>query len=197
MIIWKYEERDIPMPMIDITDHDFARLQKVALPLIDTPATAFTKVMDAFDRANTATTATTSSPIASHNLPAYHHDNLPPLTHTKLLEAIFDGKQPEKAAWDALVRLALTETKVQAGSIQGLRKISAANLFEGRKDDEGYKFLPEHGFSYQGMSAEDAVKIVFRCARGLKVNFSAEFEWRSKEDAYRPGERARLEYRAN
>lgn len=185
------------MPTIEITDHDFARLQKVAVPFIDTPATAFTKVMDAFERANTATAAPASAPIAPANLPVYHHDNLPPLTHTKLLEATFDGKQPEKVAWDALVRLALIETKQQAGSIQGMRKIAAANIVEGRKDDEGYKFLPEHGFSYQGVSAEDAVKIVFRCAKGLKVNFFAEFEWRSKDDAYRPGERARLEYRAS
>lgn len=185
------------MPTIEITDYDFARLQKVAVPFIDTPATVFTKVMDAFERANTAAAAPASVPVATANLPVYHHDNLPPLTHTKLLEAAFDGKQPEKVAWDALVRLALIETKEQAGSIQGLRKIAAANIVEGRKDDEGYKFLPEHGFSYQGVSAEDAVKIVFRCAKGLKVNFSAEFEWRSKDDAYRPGERARLEYRAS
>lgn len=185
------------MPTIEITDHDFARLQKVAVPFVDTPATAFTKVMDTFERINEAASTAPDAPVAIPNLPVYHHDNLPPLTHTKLLEATFGGTQPEKMAWDALVRLALIETKEQAGSIQGLRKIAAANIVEGRKDDEGYKFLPEQGFSYQGVSAEDAVKIVFRCAKGLKKTFLAEFEWRSKGDAYRPGERARLEYRAS
>jgi len=183
------------MPTIEITDHDFTRLQKVAVPFIDTPATAFTKVMDAFERSIASTDPAEAPVQAASNLPVYHHDNLPPLTHTKLLEARFGGVQPEKAAWDALVRLALLEVRNKVGTVQELRKIAAANVVEGRKDDEGYKFLPENGFSYQGVSAEDAVKIVFRCAKGLKVDFSAEFEWRSKEDAYRPGERARLEYR--
>lgn len=183
------------MPTIEITDHDFARLQKVAVPFIDTPATALTKVIDAFER-STASTDPAEAPIqTASNLTVYHHDNLPPLTHTKLLEARFGGVQPDRAAWDALVRLALVEVRSKADTFQDLRKMAAANVVEGRKDDEGYKFLPEHGFSYQGVSAEDAVKIVFRCAKGLKVDFSAEFEWRSKEDAYRPGERARLEYR--
>jgi hypothetical protein len=183
------------MPTIEITDHDFARLQKVAIPFIDTPATAFTKVMDAFEGNNTIVGPALALVRTECALPVYHHDNLPPLTHTKLLEARFGDVQPEKSSWDALVRLALVEVRKKVGTIQDLRKMAAANVVEGRKDDEGYKFLPEHGFSYQGVSAEDAVKIVFRCAKGLKVDFSAEFEWRSKEDAYRPGERARLEYR--
>jgi hypothetical protein len=183
------------MPTIEITEHDFARLQKVAVPFIDTPATAFTKVMDAFE-GNNAGVGPALAPVRTESaLPVYHHDNLPPLTHTKLLEARFGDDQPEKSSWDALVRLALVEVRKKVGTIQDLRKMAAAKVVEGRKDDEGYKFLPEHGFSYQGVSAEDAVKIVFRCAKGLKVDFSAEFEWRSKEDAYRPGERARLEYR--
>lgn len=184
------------MPTIEITDHDFTRLQKVAVPFIDTPATAFTKVMDAFERSMGCANSVDVPVPAASTLPVYHHDNLPPLTHTKLLEARFGGVQPEKAAWDALVRLALVEVRNKVGTIQDLRKMAAANVVEGRKDDEGYKFLPEHGFSYQGVSAEDAVKIVFRCAKGLKVDFAAEFEWRSKEDAYRRGERARLEHRA-
>lgn len=183
------------MPTIEITDHDFARLQKVAMPFIDTPATAFTKVMDAFERSTGTADQAKASEVAPSNLPVYHHDNLPPLTHTKLLDARFGGVQPERSAWDALVRLALVEVRNKVGSIQDLRKMAAANVVDGQKDDEGYKFLPAHDFSYQGVSAEDAVKIIFRCAKGLKVDFSAEFEWRSKEDAYRPGERARLEYR--
>ncbi|MFN3260759.1 MAG: T4SS efffector SepA family protein [Pikeienuella sp.] len=183
------------MPTIEITDHDFARLQKVAVPFIDTPATVFTKILDVFERSN-APAGATETPLREQSaLRVYHHDNLPPLTHTKLLEARFGDLQPERDTWDALVRLALIEVKGRVGTLQDLRRISAANVVEGRKEDEGYKFLPGHGFSYQGVSAEDAVKIVFRCAKGLKVDFAAEFEWRSKDEAYLPGERARLEYR--
>ena len=183
------------MPTIEITEHDFTRLQKFAQPFIDTPATAFTKIMDAVERGNVLTCPSDAQVKTPAAIVAYHHDNLPPLTHTKLLEAVFGDGQPDKTTWDALVRLALISVKTRVGSVQGLRKVAAANVVEGRKEDEGYKFVPDHGFSYQGLSAEDSVKIVFRCAKELKINFFAEFEWRSKEQAYRPGERARLEYR--
>jgi hypothetical protein len=183
------------MPMIEIADRDFVRLQKVAVPFIDTPATALTKVLDALERLSVENGDTRTEPVVS-TMATYHHDNLPPLIHTKLLDAEFGGKQPDKMTWDALVRLALVEAKSKTGTVQGVQKISAANLFGGRKEDEGYKYLADHGFSYQGVSAEDAVKIVFRCAKAMGLDFSAEFEWRSKEDAFRPGERARLEFRA-
>lgn len=77
------------MPTIEITDHDFARLQKVAVPFIDTPATVFTKVIDAFERTNAAASSAPAAPVAVANLPVYHYDNLPPLIHTKLLGATF------------------------------------------------------------------------------------------------------------
>ena len=183
------------MPMIEIADRDFVRLQRVAVPFIDTPATALTKVLDALESLSAEIGDNRTQPIVS-TMATYHHDNLPPLIHAKLLDAEFGGKQPDKMTWDALVRLALVEAKSKTGTVQGVQKISAANLIGGRKEDEGYKYVADHGFSYQGVSAEDAVKIVFRCAKVMGLDFSAEFEWRSKEDAFRPGERARLEFRA-
>lgn len=182
------------MPTIEITDLDFARLQKIAVPFVDTPATTFTRVMDAFERL-AATLPEVTIPEATP--PVYRHDTLPPLAHTKFLSGSFDGVQPDKMTWDAILRLALVSAMKHAGSVTELRRVSGANVVSGPKSDDGYKFVTGSGFSYQGVSAEDAAKIVFRCARSLKVDFSAEFEWRPKDEAYRPGERGRLEYRVD
>ncbi|PTX05347.1 T4SS efffector SepA family protein [Pararhodobacter aggregans] len=181
------------MPTIEITDLDFARLQKIAVPFVDTPATVFTRVMDAFE---SLAARRPSAPNQAPDVTIYFHDTLPPLAHTKFLSGAFDGVQPDKMTWDAILRLALVAAMKQVGSIAELRRVSGANVVSGQKSDDGYKFVTGNGFSYQGVSAEDAVKIVFRCARSLKVDFTAEFEWRSKDEAYRPGERGRLEYRA-
>lgn len=175
------------MPTIEITDEDFARLQKLATPFIDTPATTLSRVLDHFEADGS------SKPASPDPLyPTYTEQRLPPLTHTRILDARLGDLTPERATWDALVRLSLICTLKQVGSVRELRTASGANVAQGKKETDGYRFVPGHQFSYQGVSAEDAVQIITRCAKVLGETVLVEFEWRNKEGAYRPGERARL-----
>jgi hypothetical protein len=105
------------------------------------------------------------------------------------MAAQFNEMAPDKINWDALVRLALTQVLDQFKTLKELRRCSGANVVQGKKSDDGYKFLASHGFSYQGVSAEDAAKIVIRCASALNCGLYFEFEWRNKEGAFRPGKR--------
>jgi hypothetical protein len=182
------------MPTIEITNADFARLQKLATPFIDTPATTLERVLD-FYEANGADTASAheQSLVPSSE---YNERNIPPLTHTKLLDATFGDLTPEKMTWDSLVRLALETVLQKVGSARELYSVSGANVVEGKKEVNGYKFVPNRNFSYQGVPAEDAVKIVARCARHLGIEARIKFDWRNKEGAYRPGEQASLKLKA-
>lgn len=175
------------MPTIEITDRDFARLQKLATPFVDTPATTLSRLLDHFDAKKTQPVTHKSS------LPTHTENSLPPLTHTRILDARFGGLEPDDPSWNGLVRLALILTLDNVASVRALRIASGANVVQGRKEVDGYRFIPEHQFSYQGVSAEDAVKIITRCAKTLGQSVLIEVEWRNKEGAYRPGERARLE----
>ena len=60
-------------------------------------------------------------------------------------------------------------------------------MVQTRKADDGYKFIEKLGFSYQGVSAEDALKIVERISKFLSLQWRIEFEWRDKPDAFLPG----------
>lgn len=90
--------------------------------------------------------------------------------------------------------MALSKVFQKVQSVAELRKISAANLVAGEKSDSGYRYQSDFGFSYQGVSAEDAMKIVARCARALNAHGHVDFEWRPKEGAHKPGEAARIEF---
>jgi len=92
-----------------------------------------------------------------------------------------------------MVRLALEILFAEYGDVQMVRGASGANVVPGQKADEGYKYLPDWGFSYQGVSAEDAVEIIVRSARALNVDAWVDFVWRDKPGAFRPGERGRIE----
>ena len=175
---------------IDILDSDFPRLQALAEPFIDTPATVISKLLDEFEQRQTAKLPAGSSVKA----PSYSLQSLPPLTHTKVMGGHFNGAKPAKQTWDSYVRHALIEVLKKAGSVEELRRLSGANVREGRFEEQGYKYIPERRFSFQGVSAEDAVKIIGRCARTLNVPFEIEFVWRDNPDAHRPGERGTIKY---
>lgn len=179
------------MPDIEITQHDFARLKRVAEPLVDTAATAFTKVMDFFEYHNAGQGAVIAK-TEEAKLREFAPENKPPLVHTKLLFGSFSGKEPKKSNWDSLVRLALITTFERYVSVKELRRMSGANVVEGKKEDDGYKPIPGLPFSYQGMSAEDAAQCVERCAKAMACEAIFEFEWRQKDDAHMPGKRGRV-----
>ena len=180
------------MPSIEISETDFQRLQKIAVPLIDTSKSIMTKLLDTYEKAHGAQSGKTV-PSSQAGIERYGSGNIPPLTHTKLMAAQFDNIAPGKTSWDALVQLALTRVIDKCQSAKELHRLSGANVVDGEKRDEGYKYLSLNNFSYQGVSAEDAAKIVVRCAKALGCSASFEFEWRNKDAAYKPGQRGMVE----
>lgn len=185
------------MPTIEIPDADFRRLQQIAEPFVDSPADVCRRLLDFWFEQHKALASPTNTAQAPE-IHIYRDADLPALTkkkallHTKLLAGRFGEKRPDKQNWDAIVRLALLTVVEQHQSIDELRRLSGANVVSGAKTDEGYKPVEGYGFSYQGVSAQDAVDIVVRCARALKQPVYMEFAWRDKAAAYRPGERAAI-----
>lgn len=176
------------MPRIEISEFDFTRLQGYAEPLVDTPATALTKVLNKLE--GISSTASFAQPAHSQSAEApgvYGPTNLPPLTHTKFLSGRIGERKPEKNTWDSMVQLGLRCLFEKYGTAQNVRTKSGANLLSGSKTDEGYKFIPDLDLSYQGVSAEDAAKILIRIARDLEVALVVNFVWRDKAQAYKPG----------
>ena len=198
----------IEMETIEVFGIDSQRLQNIAEPLVGAmfktgspklrpdllkiaTAAAFTQVLDHYEVSNGATPASTTHSTKSESL-TFDASNIPNMLHTKLLKGCFDGNSPKKATWDAMVALALVSVFSSSGSVEELRRVSGANVAQGKKEADGYKHLPEQGFSYQGVSATDAVEIIRRCARAVPCNASMEFEWRPKEGALHPGKLATL-----
>lgn len=171
---------------IEITDEDFHRLQALAEPLVDTPATVVARLLDFFE---TGQKADLDSEKEEKPLPGLSFE-IPPLTHTKLLMARFNGKEPDRLTWDGLLRLALEESWKKAEDFQALKSAAGANMVDHNKSDQGYKYLPNLKLSYQGVSAEDAVKIIKRLTGYLWTECEFEFEWRNKPGACMPGKRA-------
>ncbi|SFG14476.1 T4SS efffector SepA family protein [Roseobacter denitrificans] len=183
------------MQNIEVYARDFQRLQAFATPLVDSAATAFAKVLDiaeAAEAAKDSRSSRTEVELATRMGKHFGPHEVPPLRHTKVLEGSFAGREIEKPTWDALVKASLHALWNEHGEFRAVKNCSGANIVEGVKSDEGYKFLPELNLSYQGVSSDDAIEIAIRSARSLKQSLQIDFVWRDKKGAYLPGERARI-----
>jgi hypothetical protein len=176
------------MRTIEVSEADFRRLQALAEPFVDTPATVVTRILNAYENTPTKETKLVSD-IFGINSISFSADALPPLVHSKLMEASINGSVIDKINWDGLVQASLEKAFDLTQDVRALQRITGANLRDGLKEDEGYKYIKQYGFSYQGVSADDAARIAIRSAKGLAYELRFEFEWRQKDSAHLPGER--------
>lgn len=173
-----------PTVQIEIEAADFDRLKALAEPFVDTPATVVRRLLDSYS----ASVQREMKPVPFRK----RFSEVPPLTFTKLLSARIGSRSPDKSTWDSMLVLALIIGKKELIDLDSLKRVSGANIVEGCKDEDGYKYLPSWEFSYQGVSAEDAMRIVNRICKTLGLSWEIEFEWREKDGAFLPGQRARV-----
>ena len=175
------------MPNIEIPNELFQRLQKVAVPFLDTPATVIEKLLNHYEGSDAKEDDSATSEVMH-----FSATNIPALRHTNLVSATFDGSKPEAMNWNSLVRLALSKGLSTFVNVDALRRASQARIVDGIKDDNGYRPVANLDFSFQGVSADDAARIITRLAKALKVEAQFEWEWREKDDAYAPGKFGRV-----
>ena len=176
-------------PAVDLSPTTFSRLQKHAVPLVDSIESVINRVLDAYE---TKSGTPVESPGAAEGHPTgrQFNPNTPPdLTHTKVLAIEFGGKPLARgeANWNGLLNAAIREAKARAKSPVDLKKLVIVNCVEGEKSNEGYRFLSDVGLSVQGQDANGAWKAACHVAQQLGRELKAIFIWREKEGAAFPG----------
>lgn len=200
------------MPAIEIPDSLFRRLQKLAVPLVDTTASVLEKLADHFEACqragadeqlldrifgkNAGRTVTEPETKSKGTIPEFDPDAPPDLRHTRILSARFGGRTAD--GWNELVHVAHTEALVCLGSVDSLRGATKSNFVVGRASQEqmkkGYRYVPQIDISIQNVDAEHAWSNVLRLAKHLGVPVAVDFEWMPKADAARPGEKGCLSW---
>ena len=182
------------MPQITVLDQTFERLQRNAKPLVDTSDSVINLALDALEQL--------AAPPASANGRSTQSERridprtLPNLTHAKVLDASFEGAPVAKPNWNLLLDEILRRAMKRVGTFDELRRLCPVNMVKGRKEDEGYTYLPDIDVSVQGQDANGACRTVVTAAQGLGIAIEIGFMWRHKESAAYPGERARLQITA-
>ena len=177
-------------PAVDLSPATFSRLQKHAVPLVDSIESVINRLLDAYETRSGAPVEPPGG--GAEGLPAARqfNPNTPPdLTHTKVLAIAFDGKPLARgeANWNGLLNAAVREARASAKSPADLKTLVIVNFVEGEKSNEGYRFLSDVGLSVQGQDANGAWKAACHVAQQLGRELRASFIWREKDGAAFPG----------
>ena len=118
--------------------------------------------------------------------------SVPNLRHTKLLSARVVN-ETIRSTWNGLLFNLIGQIpKEQIEKPDEARRLIIVNFVTGKKEDEGYRFVPELGISVQGQDANSSWKGASHIARELGFPVEVEFLWRMKEGAAFPGVTGRL-----
>ena len=176
---------------ITLSDVTFAKLQQLARPFIDTPESVIAVIVEEELKRRAGGAGAGRDETRNSRLDPDGHESL---THAKLLSALVDGRPLHRPKWNNLLDHMHILARKRLGSFEAVRRVSGANLRDGRYEEVGFRYLPDADFSIQGVDANLAWDHSLGLARHLNISIEAQLEWRQKPGAARPGERAMLQW---
>lgn len=120
-------------------------------------------------------------------------ETVPNLTHTKLVEALIDGKPIRNPKW-MYVTVGMIAAVKQSTGLEGeqlVRELEVgAEVF--KCEEYSYQYYHELGLSIQYVSANTAWKETARLADKYRIPVRVMFVWREKPGAQHPGKTGTL-----
>lgn len=190
------------MPAIEIPDSLYLRLQKLSVPLVDTPATVLERLITVYENHMPPAGQIALDPEPATDMRAasqreFEPGTVPSLRHTRIFAADFGGRKAD--GWNSLIHVAHIEAVRRLGSVEAVRRISSANMILGRANWEqskrGLRYVAEINACIQNVDAEHAWSNIFRLAKTLRVPVEVEFQWLQKSEAAYPGKTARISWK--
>lgn len=176
------------MVEIEISDESYKYLQSLAVPLQDTTAT----ILDRVTKEHKELLENRLTGIDVNAKPAFDlkfdTSNLPNVSFTTIASAKINNTPVKKRYWNDILEEMLV-TAVQLGNdTESIKSYLAAQTLSGQHSDNGYRFVPECGFSFQGVDAGRACKNIAILSIKFKISVSITMNWRSNSKAQYPGQ---------
>jgi hypothetical protein len=190
------------MPTVEISDLTNSRLQAIAIPLTDTHDSVISRLLD-HHAATTATIPKFVRPgepieILADGTMVFDPANPPSLAFTTCTQIVISGDQLAKGDtyWNTMMYQMIRTVQKQKGfdAKQLFSMIDIANAEMGKKEDNGYKFLPDVGLSVQGQDSNAAFRQAYSLAVLNGIKFTVFFNWQNNEKAVYPNQRGYIEF---
>lgn len=176
------------MPSIEISDAAMAFLQARAIPLIDDTVS----VVDRLIEEHQALEKSTQAPMAKEL--SFNVSSTPSVKFTSVLSAIVDGKKASQNKWNSILEVVITACSEKGAQPDEITGVMAANIHSGEHHENGYRYVPVVGFSFQGLEANRAFKNISALVQAFEIPLRISIRWQEKERAAYPNTQAEIIY---
>jgi len=187
------------MKTLNISDHNFQRLQAKSRPLIDTADDVVGMLLDFHDmhagktepkKPGAETQDETPAPVYEHHKSVYGANDPPSLRFAEVEAAYLNGKPIAAKGWNPI----FFEVIRQASARLGERVPEYLNTKWAKTKSAGLAEIPGTGIYMRGGDSDFCWRSIVRLARAAKFTVAIDFEWPSDQlrSAY-PGRKGRLE----
>ncbi len=172
------------MPTVNLSDATFARLQKLAVPLVDDIDSVIAKLLD----------KTSDGAPPDLDVRQFDPASPPNLAFSSVKSASVQGKALEKsiAHWNGLMMATIRAAHAAGLTPEQILDVLTVNAQAGRKEDSGYKFIEEVGVSVQGQDANAAFRQAYKLAVAAGLKLEVAFVWSNVAKAANPGVKGKL-----
>jgi hypothetical protein len=175
-------------PSIEISPRTFARLQAHAIPLVDDIESVINRVFDHYESSQSTPIIEAVGPRKTADVKQFNPQLPPDLTYTKVQVVEINGKPLEvRPNWANLMIAVIRIAKNQVQNHDEFKSLMTINWTDQKKEDEGYKFIPDLGISIQGQDANYSWKCACHIAQALGLGLTVTFAWKDKDQAKYPG----------
>ncbi|WP_373488289.1 T4SS efffector SepA family protein [Blastomonas sp.] len=169
---------------IELPDELFARLQRHAIPLVDTPVSVIERALRALEAGDEDPGSGAKSDANRTFNPAAPPD----LSFTTLKNAKIGGKLLPKSDtfWNSVMNAVIVEAAARGIATQDILDMITVNSQAGQREDSGFKYLETAGLSIQGQAANSAWRQAYVIASSFGIELDVSFVWQANEKAAMP-----------
>jgi hypothetical protein len=168
---------------IELPDDLFAKLQKHAVPFIDTPISVIERAVRALEEGDEEPAAPAEAGSRSFNPAAP-----PNLAFTTPKKAVVGGKALPKSQtyWHNIMVAVIREAGLRRVSTDDLLALITVNCVRGERHETGFTYIPEAGLSIQGQNANNAWRQAHVIASSIGILVEVVFAWQNNAKAAMP-----------
>ncbi|MBE0554008.1 MAG: hypothetical protein IH625_09995 [Rhodobacteraceae bacterium] len=174
------------MPTINVSDFALNYLKHHAEPLVDTTVSVLDRILSEHESLKASKQSATTLEMR------FGGKELPSVKFTTILSAKVAGKPASQRYWNNILEDMIAACVARGAEPSDVQSLLQANVMQGNHAENGYRYVPTAGFSFQGLEANRICRNLAALAERYQVPLDIELRWQDDDKAAFPNQTARI-----